>query len=525
MLFLKTHKGIFFFLLVNLIIHSFISNIPPLQGDEAYFWEWSRHLAFGYYSHPPMTGWLVALFTVPLGVSPFTVRLASILLFLGTDFLVYLLTFELTGKKHVSLVAGYLYALLPVSFFLGIMMATDSALIFFFTLTVYFVRKAVIEHKTNHWYTAAISCSGMLLTKFMAFLFFPGIFLFLIFNHKYRKLFLTKEPYLSFALSILLFTPFLYWNMTHQWLTFQFNFVVRHQDNSFKWIKPGLYILGQMLAASPLIFILTFSSIVLSPILFRNREDKNSPDYKLLDSLRLLSYLVGFPLLFFLCISLIVEVGAHWLAIIYPLASVLVTVILYVKMGKFNFSHIQHKKLSVAILGNLLIILLPAIAVITNPKILPAKYIFSSSLDSTPPFASHYFGWEEVGLHIDRLKSEWLQKKKGFFFTSSDYAIASMLAFYTPSHPEIFLINFARDGIHGKDFLYWEKGKKRIGDNTIFISDSRSLWQEKMAPFFREIEQLEPLVIRNNENRILRIFYFTAGYDYLGGEPDNLSLW
>lgn len=27
----------------------------PLSGDEAYHWEWSRHLAGAYYDHPGMT--------------------------------------------------------------------------------------------------------------------------------------------------------------------------------------------------------------------------------------------------------------------------------------------------------------------------------------------------------------------------------------------------------------------------------------------------------------------------------------
>ena len=31
----------------------------PLTGDEAYFWEWARHPAMGYYDHPPMAGWIL----------------------------------------------------------------------------------------------------------------------------------------------------------------------------------------------------------------------------------------------------------------------------------------------------------------------------------------------------------------------------------------------------------------------------------------------------------------------------------
>ncbi|MCW5559716.1 MAG: hypothetical protein KIT22_18015, partial [Verrucomicrobiae bacterium] len=32
-----------------------------LAGDEAYYWEWGRHLDWGYFSKPPGIGWLMAL--------------------------------------------------------------------------------------------------------------------------------------------------------------------------------------------------------------------------------------------------------------------------------------------------------------------------------------------------------------------------------------------------------------------------------------------------------------------------------
>ncbi len=35
----------------------------PLTGDEAYYWEWSRRLAFGYSDHPPAVAWTAALFS------------------------------------------------------------------------------------------------------------------------------------------------------------------------------------------------------------------------------------------------------------------------------------------------------------------------------------------------------------------------------------------------------------------------------------------------------------------------------
>ncbi len=33
----------------------------PLTADEAYYWAWSLHPAFGYTDHPPMVAWLIGL--------------------------------------------------------------------------------------------------------------------------------------------------------------------------------------------------------------------------------------------------------------------------------------------------------------------------------------------------------------------------------------------------------------------------------------------------------------------------------
>ena len=33
----------------------------PLTADEAYYWTWSLHPAFGYTDHPPMVAWLIEL--------------------------------------------------------------------------------------------------------------------------------------------------------------------------------------------------------------------------------------------------------------------------------------------------------------------------------------------------------------------------------------------------------------------------------------------------------------------------------
>ena len=61
----------------------------PITFDEAYYWMWSKHLAGGYYDHPPMVAVVIRLGTLIAGDTEFGVRLVSILLALPMSWAVY----------------------------------------------------------------------------------------------------------------------------------------------------------------------------------------------------------------------------------------------------------------------------------------------------------------------------------------------------------------------------------------------------------------------------------------------------
>src|SRR6201991_3457233 len=71
--------------LVRLVAAAF----TPLTFDEAYYWTWSKHLAGGYYDHPPMVAVVIRLGTLIAGDTEFGVRLVSVLLALPMSYAVY----------------------------------------------------------------------------------------------------------------------------------------------------------------------------------------------------------------------------------------------------------------------------------------------------------------------------------------------------------------------------------------------------------------------------------------------------
>src|SRR5215471_17919153 len=52
----------------------------PLTFDEAYYWLWSKHLAGGYFDHPPMVAAVIRLGTLIAGDTELGVRIVSVLL-------------------------------------------------------------------------------------------------------------------------------------------------------------------------------------------------------------------------------------------------------------------------------------------------------------------------------------------------------------------------------------------------------------------------------------------------------------
>src|ERR1700744_2524791 len=80
----------------------------PLTFDEAYYWTWSKHLAFGYYDHPPGVALVIRLGTMIAGDTALGVRLVSILLALPMSYAVYRAALILFGGQRVATTATIL---------------------------------------------------------------------------------------------------------------------------------------------------------------------------------------------------------------------------------------------------------------------------------------------------------------------------------------------------------------------------------------------------------------------------------
>ena len=67
--------------------------------DESQYWAWSRELAFGYFSKPPLLAWIIAAAEQVCGSSEACIRAPAPILYFGTSLLVYAVARQLYDRQ------------------------------------------------------------------------------------------------------------------------------------------------------------------------------------------------------------------------------------------------------------------------------------------------------------------------------------------------------------------------------------------------------------------------------------------
>ena len=98
-----------------------------LLPEEAYYWNYSRHLDIGYLDHPPMVAWLIRLGTDLFGNNEFGVRFGALGCGAVTAFFAYRLARNLFGEE-TALIALAMSQVLPFFFLSGMLMTPDAPL-------------------------------------------------------------------------------------------------------------------------------------------------------------------------------------------------------------------------------------------------------------------------------------------------------------------------------------------------------------------------------------------------------------
>lgn len=187
-----------------------------LAGDEAQYWDWSRRLAFGYYSKPPLIAYLIRGLTTLGGHKELAIRMGAVLLSSGTLALVYALTLRISKKEGAALLAAVTALAMPSAWAGSVVMTIDAPLAFCWVLAMYAFHRAVNGEDRMWLYAGAALGLGMLAKYTMGLLILSFVVYLLLADRRHLR---TRGPYLALATAALLLSGVLYWNASNDWVS------------------------------------------------------------------------------------------------------------------------------------------------------------------------------------------------------------------------------------------------------------------------------------------------------------------
>ncbi len=298
------------FLLIFMIINLLQSNYTALLRDEAYYWVWSKNLAFGYFDHPPMVALWIKISSFfsegELGVRFFSSISFSIMLIF-----IWLIIDNPKKEKYVWL---YFLVIISMAFFnvYGFITTPDTPLLLFVALFLLSYKQFLENESWINILLLGFSMSAMLYSKYHGIL---VIFFVVLSNFSLLK---NKKFWIAGLFAIVLFIPHLYWQYINDFPTFKYHLFERTKKG-FKIEYSLMHLVNQIAIVG-----ITFPLIYYSLFKYKSKN-------KFERSLKFIIY--GF-ILFFLYSSFSINTQAQW------------TVVILIPLIIISFNYfVQNKKL------------------------------------------------------------------------------------------------------------------------------------------------------------------------------------
>jgi undecaprenyl-diphosphatase len=198
-----------------------------LSGDEAYYWDWSRHLDLCYYEKGPGLAYLIAACTRVFGDTAWAVRLPVALSFAAAAWIVLRTTVSATeGNQQAGLLAVVCFMVLP-AFQANAQICTQDGPMIAIWIAATAIGLRLVRNwestgsRSADWLALAAVLGIGFLFKQSALLFVPGLGLYALLRR--RSLRWDRRLIWQLAASTLAFvaviSPMIIWNQQHGWPT------------------------------------------------------------------------------------------------------------------------------------------------------------------------------------------------------------------------------------------------------------------------------------------------------------------
>ena len=480
---IESKESIFFVLALLFLITIkalFLWYANPLP-DEAYYWLWSKNIAFSYFDHPPLVSWFQALLSFFSNNKYFLIRALPIFN------LIVVLTIVIIWQQYILGKFDFRECLQTVVLFLSFPIFTIFFSISFpdyllitlliaasFCLFLYFERNDNGKIAVQFWYLAVFLFSLALLTKYNAVLFGIGVLAYFL----YYKNEIGGPSYGHIiAASFIIFliqTPVLFWNLNNELVSFSFHLNQRlDQEKDILTLLKNLiaFFSGVLLAFSPF-FILNLKNNFFAA----NYFDKSKNFYTLS------KFVFTFTLAFCIFLAFFTNVLYYWLT---PAIILLIPFLAKIIKAKiWQYFHILY-----GIIISLILFL--------NTSIYPISAFFGKVDRET----AIVFGWNKITTEIEKEKLEHDTEKVVF----TDYRLGSLYIFHSS--------DFEADVVMEKrktQFDVWRGEENFSSTNTLIIADEDFPIGKKILSRFESIEFLRDMEIHIG-NKLVRKYHVFLG--------------
>ena len=195
-------------------------SVVDLFPDEARYWAWSQAPAFGYFSKPPLIAWVIGVVTGLGGDGESCVRAAAPLFYAGTAVLAYFIARHLYDER-TAFWTGLCLLLATGAVFSARIMSTDVLLLFFWSLALLAFLK-LRGAPNSRWFVVLGVALGLgLLAKYAMIYFVLGAICAGFVDPPSRTLWRKPAIWLALLIALLIVSPNLAWNATHDFATFR----------------------------------------------------------------------------------------------------------------------------------------------------------------------------------------------------------------------------------------------------------------------------------------------------------------
>ncbi len=211
---------IFLYLLASIFILNLLQGyFTELIFDEAYYWYYAQHMAWGYFDHPPMVALIVKLsslfFNGELGV-----RFISIVLSAGTYIVLWFLIDNHKKNKYILHYFILVFSMTLIHAY-GFLTLPDTPLLFFTALFLLIYKKFLKSPSIDLSIILGLVMAALMYSKYNAVL----VILFVLISN--LRLVFNKYAWLSVLIALMCYTPHFIWLINNDFVSIKYHLFER----------------------------------------------------------------------------------------------------------------------------------------------------------------------------------------------------------------------------------------------------------------------------------------------------------